>query len=175
MRVWFLKETKSICTESSAGCNTTISSREGIIQRITPRRNDLVNDTWMTDSGRELYKSVRSGSRILRPSYNSNDIPLQDAISSAVTYLKGKKVGVVASCHSTVEEQILTKRLIGLLNADTFLRGHFGDDDGILLSADRTANLRGALVTGLVDHYPEDNLSEINNAIENGKVETFGF
>ncbi len=172
MRVWFLKETKSICTESSAGCNTTISSREGTIQRITPRRNDLVNDTWMTDSGRELYKSVRSGSRILRPSFNSNDIPLQDAISSAVTYLKEKKVGVVASCHSTVEEQILTKRLIGLLNADTFLRGHFGDDDGILLSADRTANLRGALVTGLVDHYPEDNLSEINNAIENGEVET---
>ena len=64
MRVWFLKETNSICSESSAGCNTTVSSREGIIQRITPRRNDLVNDTWMTDSGRELYKSVRAENRI---------------------------------------------------------------------------------------------------------------
>ena len=43
MRVWFLKESTSICQESSAGCNTTVSSREGEIFRITPRRNDHVN------------------------------------------------------------------------------------------------------------------------------------
>ena len=29
MRVWFLKESSSICTESSAGSNITVSSREG--------------------------------------------------------------------------------------------------------------------------------------------------
>ncbi|MEL0098569.1 MAG: 2Fe-2S iron-sulfur cluster-binding protein, partial [Opitutae bacterium] len=117
MRVWFLKETNSICTESSAGCNTIVSSREGIIQRITPRRNDLVNDTWMTDSGRELYKSVRSDTRILRPSVRGKDLPLLEAISEAVDTLRGKKIGVIASCHSTLEEQILTKRLIDLTQA----------------------------------------------------------
>jgi len=52
MRVWFLKESPSICTESSAGSNTLVSSREGVIHRITPRRNDFVNDSWMSDSGR---------------------------------------------------------------------------------------------------------------------------
>ncbi|MCC6415131.1 MAG: (2Fe-2S)-binding protein, partial [Opitutaceae bacterium] len=56
MRVWFLKQTNSICTESSVGANTVVWSREGIIYRVTPRQNDAVNDTWMTDSGRELYK-----------------------------------------------------------------------------------------------------------------------
>ncbi|MDR2982461.1 MAG: (2Fe-2S)-binding protein, partial [Puniceicoccales bacterium] len=47
MRVWFLKQTPSICTESSVGVNTVVWSREGVIYRITPRQNDAVNDTWM--------------------------------------------------------------------------------------------------------------------------------
>ena len=172
MRVWFLKETKSICAESSAGSNTTVSSREGIIQRITPRRNDLVNDTWMTDSGRDLYKSVKSENRILRPSVQGKDLPLQEAISSAVTYLKDQRVGVVASCKSTLEEQYLTKRLIDSTKAKTFLRGHFGEDDGILLSADRTPNLRGAFLTGLTDTYPLDNLDALRDALSAGELDT---
>src|SRR5437764_5870537 len=53
MRVWFLKQTNSIDTESSVGANTVVWSREGIIYRITPRRNDEVNDTWMSDAGRQ--------------------------------------------------------------------------------------------------------------------------
>ena len=68
MRVWFLKESPSICTESSAGSNILVSSREGVIHRITPRRNDSVNDSWMADSGRELYKSVTDEKRLLSAS-----------------------------------------------------------------------------------------------------------
>ncbi len=172
MRVWFLKETNSICTESSAGCNTIISSREGVIQRITPRRNDLVNDTWMTDSGRELYKSVKSENRILRPSVDGKDLPLADAISSAVLSLKDRKVGVVASCKSSLEEQFLTRLVTQSTNAQVYIRGHFGEDDGILLSADRTPNLRGALITGLTNTYPEDHLNGLNQALAAGELET---
>ncbi len=172
MRVWFLKETNSICTESSAGCNTIISSREGVIQRITPRRNDLVNDTWMTDSGRELYKSVKSENRILRPSVDGNDLPLADAISSAVLSLKDRKVGVVASCKSSLEEQFLTRLVTQSTKAQVYIRGHFGEDDGILLSADRTPNLRGALITGLTNTYPEDHLNGLNQALAAGELET---
>src|SRR5437762_2630296 len=43
MRVWFLKETKSICTICATGCNTIIGTREDVIYRQTPRENDLVN------------------------------------------------------------------------------------------------------------------------------------
>ena len=172
MRVWFLKETKSICTESSTGCNTIISSREGVIQRITPRRNDLVNDTWMTDSGREIYKLVKAENRILRPSVDGKDLPLSEGISSAVRILKDRKVGVVASCKSTLEEQFLTKLVIDATNAQVYIRGHFGEDDGILLSADRTPNLRGALINGLTDSYPEDHLNGLNEALASGELES---
>ena len=172
MRVWFLKETKSICTESSTGCNTIISSREGVIQRITPRRNDLVNDTWMTDSGREIYKLVKAENRILRPSVDGKDLPLSEGIFSAVRILKDRKVGVVASCKSTIEEQFLTKLVIDATNAQVYIRGHFGEDDGILLSADRTPNLRGALIHGLTDSYPEDHLNGLNEALASGELES---
>ena len=90
MRVWFLKETKSICTESSTGCNTIISSREGVIQRITPRRNDLVNDTWMTDSGREIYKLVKAENRILRPSVDGRPPAFRGNFFGG-SYFKGSK------------------------------------------------------------------------------------
>jgi len=39
-------------------------SREGTVYRITPRQNDGVNDTWMADSGRALYKQVRDPGRL---------------------------------------------------------------------------------------------------------------
>ena len=61
MRVWFLKETPSICAESSVGVNTLVASREGKVYRITPRRNDEVNDTWMPDSGAGSLQADRGG------------------------------------------------------------------------------------------------------------------
>jgi NADH-quinone oxidoreductase subunit G len=67
MRVWFLKQTPSIDTESSVGANTEVWSREGVIYRVTPRQNDGVNDTWMADSGRLLYKQVKADNRLLAP------------------------------------------------------------------------------------------------------------
>ena len=134
MRVWFLKESPSICPESSAGSNILVSSREGEIHRITPRRNDAVNDSWMTDSGRELYKQVKSENRLLTPSISGESVKLADAISTASVLLNDKNVGIVGSCHSSVEEQYLLNKLSKIIKAKKFVRGHFGEDDGILLS-----------------------------------------
>ena len=170
MRVWFLKESPSICAESSAGCNTLVSSREGVIHRITPRRNDLVNDSWMTDSGRMLYKSVKSEDRLLHSQIDGEKASSSNAIERAGDILKGKKLGIVASAHSTVEELFLIKQLAASTDAKIFLRGHFGEDDGILLSADRTPNLRGALATELIEQYPTDHLKDLGDSIDQGNV-----
>jgi NADH-quinone oxidoreductase subunit G len=170
MRVWFLKESPSICTESSAGSNILVSSREGVIHRITPRRNDSVNDSWMADSGRELYKSVTNEKRLLTASVVSEKCDLSSAINSAVTFLQDKKLGIVGSCHSSLEEQYLLTKLAKTTKAKKFLRGHFGDDDGILVSADRTPNLRGTLVTGFSSKYPTDDLAEIAEAIDKKSI-----
>ena len=171
MRVWFLKESTSICQESSAGCNTTVSSREGEIFRITPRRNDHVNDSWMTDSGRELYKSVRSSKRISSARIEEESTTSDAALFKAIQVLKGKSLGVIGSCKSSLEEQYLLAQIAKKTKAKRFLRGHFGEDDGILLSADRTPNLRGALITGLTKTYPKDHLSALSLAIEKKQVD----
>jgi NADH-quinone oxidoreductase subunit G len=171
MRVWFLKESVSICTESSAGSNILVSSREGEIHRITPRRNDAVNDSWMPDSGRELYKKVNSKDRLLTPIVSEEPCDLANAISQAALLLKGKNVGIVGSCRSSLEEQYLYNKLAKSIKAKKFLRGHFGDDDGILLSADRTPNLRGALVTGFSNKYPTDSLSDLSQGIKKKQIE----
>ena len=99
MRVWFLKETPSICTESSTGSNTLVGSREGRIHRITPRRNDAVNDTWMTDSGRRLYKQVEVEERLTKFRVGGEDATLDEAVSWAIELLGKEKVGIVGSCR----------------------------------------------------------------------------
>ncbi|HAE11012.1 MAG TPA: ferredoxin [Opitutae bacterium] len=171
MRVWFLKETPSICPESSAGCNTLVSSREGEIYRITPKRNDLVNDSWMPDSGRSLYKEVRSEHRLTKPRTDGEDCSLEDALGAAVAALSVKHVGIVGSCRSSLEEQFLANQLAKGIKAKKFLRGHFGDDDGILLSSDRTPNLRGTLLSGFASAYPKDNFSSLALALKKGSLD----
>ena len=92
MRVWFLKQTNSIDTESSVGANTTIWSREGVIYRITPRRNDEVNDTWMSDSGRMLYKQVAAADRLTADHNRQRQPPraLDIAINAAADPAQGR-------------------------------------------------------------------------------------
>src|ERR1017187_5021890 len=64
MRVWFLKETKSLCTSCATGCNIVIGSREERIYRYEPRENDAVNACWMCDYGRLNYKWIGREDRL---------------------------------------------------------------------------------------------------------------
>jgi len=88
MRVWFLKQTNSIDTESSVGANTVVWSREGVIYRITPRENDEVNDTWMADSGRLLYQQVRASNRLLEPRVDGQPATFAAALAAAAELLQ---------------------------------------------------------------------------------------
>ncbi len=65
MRVWFLKETKSICTSCATGCNIIIGSREDKVYRYEPRENDAVNSCWMCDYGRLNYKWIGRQDRLM--------------------------------------------------------------------------------------------------------------
>ena len=175
MRVWFLKETPSIDTESSVGCNTVVGSREGVIYRITPRRNDAVNDTWMPDSGRVLYKQVDSDDRLVGYAVEGRPVKPEEAISvTAGLILEEGGVALVASGRLSVEEQFLLTRIRGELNrpVPTYLVGRYGEGDGKLLSADRNPNVRGALLTGLIDTLPEDSLKELEGLINEGSIKT---
>jgi NADH-quinone oxidoreductase subunit G len=172
MRVWFLKKTPSIDPESSVGANTEVWSREGVIYRITPRRNDEVNDTWMTDSGRLLYAQVKAADRLLVPCINGNNTAPEMALKTAGDLLRAGSVAVVGSGRGSVEEQFLTKKLAEALKVSAALVSRVGQGDRLLLSADRNPNVRGALVTGLISALPQQKLSGLAADIDAGKVKT---
>ena len=181
MRVWFLKQTPSIDCESSVGANTEVWSREGVIYRITPRQNDAVNDTWMADSGRVLFKEVSAADRLSWATLNGVQVTQGKALQAAVDLLSGrggraesgavKGVAVVGSGRSTVEEQFLTQKIAAKLNATVALVCRVGVGDKILVSADRNPNVRGALVTGLIRALPEQKLTALGAAIDAGQVQ----
>ena len=172
MRVWFLKQTNSVDPESSVGANTVVWSREGVIYRITPRRNDAVNDTWMADSGRVLYKQVKSDTRLTTIKVNGADSALDIAIHAAAELCKAGRVAIVGSGRSSVEEQFLTKKLAAALGVSVSLVSRVGQGDKLLISADRNPNVRGALVTGLITALPAAKLTELSAAIDAGTVTT---
>ena len=166
MRVWFLKQTNSICTESSVGVNSVVWSREGTIYRITPRRNDAVNDTWMADSGRVLYKQVQAADRL------ASEASLDSLVAQAAEIFKqaAGAIAVVGSGRSSVEEQFLTKKLAAALSAPVSLVSRTAQGDKLLISADRNPNVRGALVTGLITALPAAQLTSLAADIDAGKV-----
>jgi NADH-quinone oxidoreductase subunit G len=172
MRVWFLKQTNSIDAESSVGANTVVWSREGVIYRITPRQNDAVNDSWMADSGRLLYKVVRAPDRLESVRVNGTESALDFAIKAAAELFAAGGVAVVGSGRSSVEEQFLTRKLATALGAQASLVGRVGEGDKILVSADRNPNVRGALVTGLISSLPAPRLETLGGQIDAGQVRT---
>ena len=171
MRVWFLKKVNSLCTESSVGVNTEVCSREGKIYRITPRRNDEVNDTWMTDSGRELYKQVEAETRLTKFKSNGNTISSEEAFLRFSEILPTGPTAFVGSSHMSVEEQFLIAQLVNSQNGTVHWISHIGEGDGLLISSDRTPNLRGALLSGLIKEIPENNLNNLASNIQSGKVQ----
>lgn len=172
MRVWFLKPTPSICTESSVGVNTEVWSREGVIYRITPRRNDEVNDTWMSDSGRMLYKQVDAENRLRQFKTDGQVSNLSEAIDRVVELMRVGPVAYVANGHLSVEEQFALRKVVEIEPGPVYFVSKIQKGDGRLISNDRTPNVRGGLVTGLIKTLPEEVLTALAEKIEKGEIKT---
>lgn len=172
MRVWFLKPTKSICTESSVGVNTEVWSREGKIYRITPRRNDEVNDTWMSDSGRMLYKIVDSEDRLEKYCVDGSPKTLAETAAVAADLLKQGGVAYVGSGLMSLEEQYLLRQIVNKEPGAVYFISHRQEGDEKLISKDRRPNMRGGFVTGLLKDYPTKTLDDLSAKIDSGEIKT---
>src|SRR5213595_1867520 len=178
MRVWFLKETKSICTSCATGCNTLIGTREDVIYRQTPRENDHVNSCWMCDYGRLNFKYLEAENRLLEPQIRSggNLIPVvwPTAIADAALQLKqfaGSEIAIIASGRMTNEELWLTSQLAKSLDTqriDIVPRREPGNN--ILLSEDRNPNTNGARLILGSQSEPGANLLAIADAVKSGRI-----
>ena len=176
MRVWFLKETKSLCTSCATGCNTIVGSREEVMYRYEPRENDAVNSTWMCDYGRLNYKWINRDDRLSEVrgargegrGWNGALKEISELLNKA---LQGS-VAIIASARQTNEELFLLKKLATKLGAITDSIPRTGESDKLLLNADRNPNSNGARLTGICSDKMGEQIPKIAKGIEQGTIKT---
>lgn len=176
MRVWFLKETSSICTKCARGCNLTIGSREELLYRQTPRENNDVNSAWMCDQGRLDFHFVNSERRLTEPMVKSGGrhqtAKWKQALEAAASGLKKyqpSQIALIASGRMTNEELFLARRLaktLGTSIVDIVPRHGQGDD--YLVHADKNPNTSGAKV--ILTDNPGQRLADIKAGIARGGI-----
>jgi NADH-quinone oxidoreductase subunit G len=153
MRVWFLKETNTIDVNCGTGTNITVWTRSNQIHRITPRQNDAVNSCWMPDSHRLNFHYIDSKARLTEPLLKNDagtHIPATWAnayewIAKILKHFRAEQIAIIASARMTNEELFLCKKLANLLGdvpLTTVPRD--GENDGLLIAADRNPNTTGA-------------------------------
>ncbi len=175
MRVWFLKETKSICTSCGTGCNIVIGSREEKIYRYEPRQNDAVNSTWMCDYGRLNYKWIGHEDRISKVFVKKQESNWGAAIveiSRKLSEAPAGSVAIVGSARLANEELYLISKLAKKLGAMTDSVPRSGPGDKLLLNTDRNPNTNGAKLTGIAANPIGSALPKIADAIKAGKIKT---
>jgi NADH-quinone oxidoreductase subunit G len=176
MRVWFLKETKSICTSCATGCNIIIGSREEKVYRYEPRENDAVNACWMCDYGRLNYKWLNHEDRLTEvrgPNGPSLTWPVVlKQISELLSKVPPASAAVVASACQTNEELYLISKLGKKLSALTDSVPRMVEGDKLLLNADRNPNSAGARLMGLAADPMGSNLPKIAEGIREGRIKT---
>src|SRR4051812_34695641 len=137
MRVWFLKETKSVCTSCATNCSIVVGSREDKVYRYEPRENDAVNSSWMCDYGRLNYKWIGREDRLIEVQSPASKVATRETgnvgrqsgsgparwnevlkeISEKLKLAPLGSVAIVASARQTNEELYLLSKLAKKANA----------------------------------------------------------
>ena len=147
-RVWWLKNTNSVCTGCSTGCSISVDQNEDRVYRLKPRHNPLAQGHFMCDEGRFGWKYTHSDQRLTTPEIRVNgQVSSRDwdsVLNSVRSVLKkaassGKaRVAAVLSPWMTVEEAWLLS---------TFLKS---------IAPDAVLALGPVRVQGQDDHFPKD-------------------
>ncbi|HEX4822699.1 MAG TPA: 2Fe-2S iron-sulfur cluster-binding protein [Candidatus Polarisedimenticolaceae bacterium] len=157
-RVWYLKNTPTICGGCARGCNvvvgvgqqqtmmTTTGQLDDRVKRIVPRVNEAVNGHWICDEGRLSYEREQQATRLETPQKAGTGTTYDEAVQAAAATLKAGKPAMLASARLVAEDLFAWKSLIVALGgtSTSFRRVVRGGDDAILYRADKGANSKGA-------------------------------
>jgi NADH-quinone oxidoreductase subunit G len=180
MRVWFLKETKSICTSCGTGCNIVTGAREGIIHRYEPRENNAVNSSWMCDYGRLNYKWINRADRLSEVRFKDKDGTQAVAswatavreLSQKLSQAANGSVAIIASARQTNEELFLLRKIADKVGAMTDSVPRVGEGDKLLLNPDRNPNTVGSQLIGVGAKELGKNIPTIAEGIRKGTIKT---
>ena len=179
MRVWFLKETKSIDPLNGLGANILIGSREGVVYRITPRENEEVNQCWLHDDSRFTFHALQTPDRFKAPlaRIGNDHFPAEwdditHRLGNLIRTTPPERIAILASARMTTEELYLTKLLKEAAGGDAItcdVVPRPQQPDHLLVPDDGNPNTWGAKITGI--SYGGEKLPAIADGIRAGRFE----
>jgi NADH-quinone oxidoreductase subunit G len=180
-RVWETSSTESICVGCARGCNINVWVRDNEILRLTPRYNPHVNSYWMCDNGRlNSFRHVNSPNRFTSPLVKRDGILQEAGWDEALAYAaEGLKqfskdeIAVIGSPYSTNEDnyvlQKFAREVLGTSNIAFLAHVIEGDEDDLLIRADKTPNSLGAREVGVIGSKDLD-VQKIFELVAAGKI-----
>lgn len=181
-RVWFLKETSSVCPGCSTGCQISVHGKPEVRRyfRIKPEESD-VNGHWVCDKGRSLYSHLNPEERLSKAwcqdtSGNKSRVLVHEAIEALALKIKDTEptdIALLLTAHYTVEEyQALLSLFVKKLKVKNVLQWREPTEnrdefDNILLRGDRNPNTKGLLAElekfGIQKTTPENEFDKLAN------------
>ena len=117
-RAWEMTQHATVSPHDCAGSNLYAHVLRGTIKRIVPRDNESINETWISDRDRFSYEAIYSSDRLITPRIKDGgvwrDIEWGNALTHTADVLSSadsKKIGMISSSASTVEESYLLSKL----------------------------------------------------------------
>ena len=146
-RVWEMAKTPTVSDFGGTGINVDVWTKNNQVLRITPRENLDVNEYWMPDVARLVYKTYNED-RASGPMLNGAPTTWEAAAREAARLVEeaGSNVLFLGSAYATVEDNYLLARLAEAVGAEAprFIdrRGQAEGDDW-LVSSDPAPNTAG--------------------------------
>lgn len=184
-RVWYLKDSDTVCNGCSTGCNVKVYfNKEGFF-RVKPVFNKDVNGHWMCDEGRNVYKFVNREHRYLRGQKKSvsgwSEMLPGAAAKEAAALLKsgGNKTALVLTGQYTNEEyQSVIASFQSELKVNHIFHwaNHTEDEakqfDGLLVRGDKNPNTAGLSAALKASGVKSASWKDLVDGIRSGAIET---
>jgi NADH-quinone oxidoreductase subunit G len=174
-RIWFTKQTNSICPGCSTGCNVKVAERDGKVVLVKAKYNALVNKEWLCDEGRYGFGRFEPESRIHTPLQQGQVAtwPLLQTIWKTLTKVP---TAVLFAPDCSIEDYIVAKEACTLLFDNVTFATQYKERplskvEKVLVSPDYAPNFRGAQFAGVAGGNIE---REYQNTLTGIREEIFG-
>lgn len=128
-RPWELVQKSFISCHDSLGSNIYLHVFRDKVIRVVPKRNDFINETWISDRDRFSYEGLYSEDRVSSPMVKENGEWISSSWSNALDLVSKNikstiskygtdSVGAIASPNSTCEEFYILQKLLRTLGSN---------------------------------------------------------
>jgi NADH-quinone oxidoreductase subunit G len=187
-RVWYLKDSDTVCPGCSTGCSTKLYYNKSGVYRVKPVYNEKVNGHWMCDQGRDTYKFINKEHRLLKARVKTSDgwdmlepgalaKMLHQKLADSIQTESADSVALVLTGQYTNEEYAAVKKGfiegMGIKNVFHWRNNPdtFEDFDGLLIRGDKNPNTKG-LLKMLADAGISATWNQLEEGLNSGKFKS---